>query len=59
MTGYYAYILGDDGHIVNRVDVLCDDDEEVKRCAQQLVDGGLWQEARKVASFEPEKHRPP
>ena len=26
MKGYYAYIIGDDGHIVNRVDVLCDDD---------------------------------
>jgi hypothetical protein len=58
MKGYYAYIIGDDGHIVNRVDVLCDNDEEAKRCAQQLVDGHaieLWQEARKVASFEPEK----
>jgi len=58
MKGYYAYIIGDDGHIVNRVDVLCDDDEEAKRRVQQLVDGHaieLWQEARKVASFEPEK----
>jgi hypothetical protein len=58
MKGYYAYIIGDDGHIVNRVDVLCDNDEEAKRCAQQLVDGHaieLWQEARKVASFEPEQ----
>jgi len=58
MKGYYAYIIGDDGHIVNRVDVLCDDDEEAKRRVQQLVDGHaieLWQEARKVASFEPEQ----
>jgi hypothetical protein len=62
MKGYYAYIIGDDGHIVNRVDVLCDDDDEAKRCAQQLVDGHaveLWQEARMIASFEPEKQRPP
>jgi len=58
MKGYYAYIIGDDGHIVNRVDLVCDDDEEAKRHAQQLADVHaieLWQEARMVASFEPEK----
>jgi hypothetical protein len=54
--GYYAYIIGDDGHIQNRVDVLCNSDEEAKRCAEQLLDGHaieLWQEARMVATFEP------
>jgi hypothetical protein len=54
--GYYAYIIGDDGHISNRVEVHCDNDEEAKRCAVQLLDGHaieLWQETRKVATFQP------
>ena len=56
--GYYAYVIGDDGHICNRIDVLCDNDEEAKRCAEQLVDGHpieLWQEARRVAIIHPKK----
>ena len=54
--GYYAYIVGHDGHIQNRVVILCDDDEEAKRRAKRLVNGHaveLWQEARRVATFEP------
>jgi ribosome-associated protein YbcJ (S4-like RNA binding protein) len=37
---------------------VCDDDEEAKRRTKQMEDGHaieLWQQARKVASFEPEK----
>jgi hypothetical protein len=60
--GYYAYIVGHDGHIQNRVVILRDDDdEEAKRCAKRLVDGHaveLWQEARKVATFEPKEPGP-
>jgi hypothetical protein len=54
-VGYYAYIIGDNGHIQNRVEIVCADDEEAKRCAKRLVDGHdveLWQEARRVATFE-------
>ena len=54
--GYYAYVIGDDGHVCNRIEVRCDNDDEAKRCAEQLVDGHaieLWQEARKVATFQP------
>ena len=54
-VGYYAYVIGDDGHIQNRVEFVCSDDEEAKRCAKRLVDGHdveLWQEARRVATFE-------
>jgi hypothetical protein len=56
--GYYAYVIGENGHIQNRVDVLCDDDDEAKRCARQLADGHaieLWQEARMIATFEPKE----
>jgi hypothetical protein len=37
---------------------MCDDDEEAKRVSKQMVDGHaieLWQEARRIALFEPEK----
>jgi hypothetical protein len=37
---------------------MCNDDEETKRVAKQMVDGHaieLWQEAREIATFEPEK----
>ena len=53
-TGYYAYVMGQDGHIQNRIALLCDDDEEAKRLAKQLVDGHdveLWQGTRMVATF--------
>jgi hypothetical protein len=53
MAWRYVYIIGDDGHIENRVDVVCED--EAKRCAQQPVYKHaieLWQEARMVASFQ-------
>jgi len=56
MKGYYAYVIGEGGHITNRVEVICDDDEEAKRCARQMVDGHaieLWQGPRKTAIFEP------
>ena len=57
--GYYAYIIGSDGHISNRVSILCDDDEEAMRLAEQLADGHtieLWQEARRITTFQP--HEP-
>lgn len=56
--GYYAYVIGDDGHVRDRIEVLCDNDDEAKRCAEQLVDGQaieLWQEARRVATFQPKE----
>ena len=58
MTGYYAYLTGDDGHITSRVTILAANDEEAKERAKQLVDGHaveLWQEGRKVATFDPEQ----
>lgn len=56
--GYYAYVIGDDGHVRNRIEVLCDNDDEAKRCAERLVDGyaiELWQEARRIATFQPKE----
>ena len=56
MGGYYAYFADDDGHITGRVTILASNDEEAKEQAQLLVDGypvELWQEGRKISTFDP------
>ena len=56
MGGYYAYFTDDDGHITGRVTILASNDEEAKEQAQLLVDGypvELWQEGRKISTFDP------
>jgi hypothetical protein len=58
MLEYRAYLIGRDGYIVHRVDILCDDDEAAKERALLLVDGHtveLWQGTRLVATF-PTRH---
>jgi hypothetical protein len=58
MIGYYAYLIGDDGHITNRVTILAADDGEAVRLAKRLVDGHaveLWQEGRQIATFDREE----
>jgi hypothetical protein len=57
MNGYYAFVIGDDGHITKRIEIICENDEEAKRYARQLVDGHaieFWQEARMIETFDPE-----
>lgn len=42
---------------MDRVEIICENDEKAKRCARQLVDGyaiELWQAARMIAAFKPE-----
>ena len=50
MPEYRAYLIGPDGHIVKRIELVCADDETAKEQAKALVDGHdieLWQEARR------------
>jgi hypothetical protein len=57
--GYSAYVIGDDGHVHHRIDVICDNDDEAKRWTKELVDGHtleLWHEARLIATFQPQKN---
>ena len=52
-----AYLIGHDGRIERRVEMLCADDEAAKDQAKQLVDGHdveLWQRDRRITEF---KHR--
>jgi hypothetical protein len=58
MAEYRAYIIGDDGHFIRAVDLICRDDETAINEAQQFVDGHdveLWQLDRKVGTF---RHKP-
>ena len=55
MSGYRAFILGPDGHIIRRVDLICDDEATAKEQAKRLVDGHdveLWQLDRHVATLK-------
>jgi hypothetical protein len=50
-----AYVIGPDGHIQERFDLLCPDDEAAKERARLLVNGHdieLWQFGRKVETFK-------
>jgi hypothetical protein len=55
MPEYRAYLIGPDGHIVKRIELVCADDETAKEQAKALVDGHdveLWQEARRITEFK-------
>ncbi len=55
MQGYRAFIIGEDGHVENRVDLVCQGEMEARRLAQQLVDDHdveLWQLDRKIRDVQ-------
>jgi hypothetical protein len=55
MDGFYAYIIGPDGHVINRVDLAFESEEDAAVRAKALVDGHdveLWQRDRKIATFK-------
>ena len=55
MQDYCVYIIGPDGHILNRIDLFCVDEDEAKEYAVRLVDGQnveLWQRDRRIAEFK-------
>jgi hypothetical protein len=57
MPCYNAYFIDTAGRIAKRDVIVCEDDEQAKGLAKQMVDGHaieLWQEARMIATFEPE-----
>jgi hypothetical protein len=55
MTHYRAYIIGSDGHIARAIDLHCENDDDAKLHARQLVDGHdveLWRGEQRLAMFE-------
>lgn len=62
MHSYRAYLLDADGHIVDRIDLTCEDDESAKARAKEFVDRHgveLWDGGRKIATFKPSGKSPP
>jgi hypothetical protein len=58
MQEYRAYLIGQDGHFIRRIDLLCADDGAAKEQAKALMGGDaieLWQKGRMIATFEPPK----
>ncbi|MBR0788472.1 hypothetical protein JQ631_05270 [Bradyrhizobium manausense] len=56
MEDYKAYLLGPDGHIAGRVDLVSVDEDTAKERAQQLAqDCGveLYRGPLKIAEFDP------
>jgi hypothetical protein len=55
VNDYRVYVIGSDGHILDRIDLVCADDDAAKERAKQLVDGRdveLWQLGRMIAQFK-------
>ena len=60
MEEYRAYLLGPDGQIARRVDLMCADENAARERVQQLADDcavELWQGGRKIAEYP--ARRPP
>ena len=58
MDGFYAYIVDQEGHVINRVGLAVEKEEDAAERAKGLVDEHdveLWQRDRKIATF---KHQP-
>lgn len=58
MQEYRAYAMGQDGHIVSRIDIVCRDEIAAKERAKALVDGHdieLWHGDRVIAKFRHEE----
>jgi hypothetical protein len=56
MHEYSAYVVGHDGHITQRIDLLCADEADAYQRARELVNDHaveLWQLGRLIATFVP------
>jgi hypothetical protein len=56
MREYKVYVPRDDGHVIHRVDLFCDDVERAKEWAKALVDDKPvepWDGSIQIARFEP------
>jgi len=54
--GYRAFLIGPDGHVIDRVDIFCENEDQAKQRAKGLATEWpveLWQCARKIAVFRP------
>ena len=59
MRDYRALIIDEDGHIINRVNLYCRNDDVAKEWAAVLVgkhEVELWHRKEKIAVFKHENH---
>jgi hypothetical protein len=56
MHEYRAFIIGPDGHVSDRIDLYCKNEDDARKRAKLLVDGHaveLWELDRLIERFEP------
>jgi hypothetical protein len=61
MDEYRAYVIGRLGHISDRVDIPCSNEDEARQLAKRAVDVNaieLWKAGRLIERFEPERDVP-
>jgi hypothetical protein len=61
MKEYRAYIVGPDGHFLDRFDLVCEDDDAARQRASALVDGHaveLWRGKSLIAEFKLDRQNP-
>jgi hypothetical protein len=54
MPQYRTYLIDEDGHISNAIDMECTDDEQAKECAKKFITGSnaeLWQQDRLIETY--------
>jgi len=55
---YRVFVVGPDGHVIDRIDLVCSTEEEALERARQAVDGHaleLWRGSHRIARFEPKQ----
>jgi hypothetical protein len=58
MQEYRAYLIGPDGHIQNRVDLVCENEDEARERVKQYLGEcvvELWQLGRLIERFQRKK----
>ncbi len=58
MRDYRVHVIAADGHIKDRIEFFCDDDETAKARAKRYADGQdveLWHRDHRIAKFESEQ----
>ena len=58
MQEYRPFVIGPDGHVISRIDLLCASEEDAGKRVRQLVRGEaveLWEGTRRIERFEPQR----
>lgn len=61
MATHRAYLLDETGHVTNRLDLECPDDETARERAKSLLNENgleLWLLDRRIAVFKPRAQQP-